>query len=134
MQPDPKDGARVVDPQAVRHARFNGDVCAACERPPSNVHHVIQRGSPFFGDDVPGNLVLICGTGTTECHGAWHGTPYVYRGERRDAEWVGKRMGVYFVTVRPDVIEYVLAKLGAEPGAEYLRRHYYLEVCHHGRG
>lgn len=141
MPPDPKQGKRVVDPQALRTARLMWDECAACGDPPANAHHVIQRGAPYFGDDVIANIVLLCGSGTMRCHGAWHGSPYVVSVRstfpfeegriveaRRDAEWVGRRIGVYIEENRPDTVAYVLGKLGDIPGREYLRRHYYLEV------
>lgn len=84
------------------------------------------------------------------CHGAWHGAPYtvtIATGtarigidglpvpespaallERRDAEWVARRIGRYIELRRRDVIEYVFEKLGVDPGAAFLARHYYLEV------
>lgn len=124
------------------------DYCVACGRAAGSVHHVVQRGSPHFGDDVLENLVTLCGDGTTGCHGAWHGSPYWFvigRGrattvpaatvdwprdapaeyrERRDQEWVGKRVGQHLLRDRPDVIGYVLRKLGTDPGVEFLYRHY----------
>lgn len=74
MPADPKPAARIVDPAAVARARLSGDECVACGRPPGSVHHVIPRGEG--GDDVAANLVLLCGTGTTGCHGAHHGNPW----------------------------------------------------------
>ena len=32
-------------------------------------HHLVPKGSPYFGDDVPDNWVPLCGSGTTEHHG-----------------------------------------------------------------
>lgn len=34
---------------------------------PSSLHHVVPRDR--FGDDVAENLVSLCGSGTTGCHG-----------------------------------------------------------------
>src|SRR5205814_1698810 len=57
---------------------------------------------------------------------SWHGNPYVVDGERRDADWVARRIGNRIVAERPDVIEYVKAKLGDDAGAAYLERRYYV--------
>lgn len=53
MTADPKTGRRIVDPTAVAAARHAEDACAACGRPPGSVHHIVQKSSPWFGDDVP---------------------------------------------------------------------------------
>lgn len=136
VTPDPKSAARVVDPAALRAARLAGDECAACGRPPGSVHHVIPRSEG--GDDVPANLVLLCGSGTTGCHGAWHGNPYAIARrevvivgstmERRNAEWVAQRIGHHIAAARPDTIAYVIEKLGPDPGSSYLLRRYRLDV------
>jgi hypothetical protein len=130
--PDPKQGPRVIDADASAAARLSSDECAACGGQPGSVHHVVQKGAPHFGDDVPGNLLVVCGTGTTGCHGAYHGSPYVVeagRGasaERRDSEWVRRRIGDTIRRDRPDVVEYVLGKLGDSAGRAFLERDYYL--------
>lgn len=129
MTPDPKPNPRVRDVDALRLARIASDECAACRGNPANVHHVIPRGEG--GDDVTGNLLLLCGSGTMGCHGALHGNPYLVRSrgtvERRDGEWVRRRVGETIRSRRPDVVEYVTSKLGVESGIEYLRRVYYTE-------
>jgi hypothetical protein len=132
---DPKQGRRVVDPDALRRARARGDECAACGGPPSNVHHVIQRGAPHFGDDVIENLLLLCGTGTSGCHGAWHGSPYVHYyqpwgkgaepvAERRDKPWVAVRIGNFIERWSPDTAIYVVEKLGIAPAIVFLWNEY----------
>jgi hypothetical protein len=137
-RPDPKperrarEPIRIVDPAAIRLARLLSDECAACHRPPANAHHVIERGAPHFGDDVPANIVLLCGTGTGGCHGAYHGAPYEARiitqfgvgVERRDREWVASRIGKTIMAGRPDTIAYVIGKLGGIQGYDYLHRRY----------
>lgn len=145
--PDPKPAKRerrprrIVDHGAVKRSGLVNRECAACGKPAANSHHVIPRGGPHFGDDVPGNLVGLCGSGTMGCHGAHHGNPYVVHitpdarsmtkfapfDERRDATWVNRRIGLYLGSHRPDVIEYVLGKLGVGPGTEYLRTRYQME-------
>ena len=128
---------RVVDPKALRVARQVLDECAACGAPRDSLHHIIQRGGPHYGDDVMENLVGICGSGTTGCHGAFHGMPYTVElrsfgrtidSIRIDAEWVGREIGLHLQRERPDVIEYVLSKLGQEPGRYHLERFYSLTV------
>jgi hypothetical protein len=128
---DPKQGKRIIDPDALRRARARGDECAACGRPGTNAHHVLQRGAPHFGDDVLENLILFCGSGTVGCHGAWHGSPYVHvtrgrivREERRDRDWVAKRSGQFLLRQRPDTIAYVIEKLGLLAACSFLEREY----------
>lgn len=122
------------------------DECVACRRPPANVHHIVEKGGPYFGDDVVENLLLLCGSGTMGCHGAFHGNPYVvevgektiFAGgpvptavevrplvERRDAEWVARRIGRHLIAKRSDSIAYILDKLGIAAFG-YLERTYYV--------
>lgn len=125
MAPDPKSGGRIVDRSALRAARLSGDACVSCGRRPSNVHHIIERGSPHFGDDVAPNLLLLCGSGTARCHGATHGSPYVdENGKRWTVEEVNARIGAV-VLADPARVAYVIEKLGTpEAAAEYLLRRY----------
>lgn len=141
FQPDPKPDPRIVDRDAMRVARLASDYCGACGGQPGSVHHVVPRSEG--GDDVAGNLMLLCGNGTMGCHGALHGNPYVvevlnvtkhigsgvyatypWDYERRDAAWVSQRIGQTILLLRPDVIAYVTAKLGEDAGAAYLDRRY----------
>lgn len=106
-------------------ARLASRTCAACGREASNAHHVIPKGSPYFGDDVVENLVMVCGTGTIQCHGALHGSPYVdTAGVRWTEKDVRHAVGRTLVRRRPDVIAYILGKLGETAGADYLERRY----------
>lgn len=139
---DPKAEPRIVDPRATRRALLLYSECAACGVRASNGHHVLPVGRGATGDDVVENVVGLCGTGTGRCHGAFHGNPYEVslvagprfagdsftRRERRDREWVCRRIGRHLLARRPDVVAYVLAKLGDEPGRAFLLRVYYLEV------
>lgn len=129
IQPDPKPDPRIVDRDAMRVARLASDYCAACGGEPGSVHHVIPRSER--GDDVAGNLLLLCGNGTMGCHGALHGNPYVVQVgnwcldvERRDAAWVSHKIGQTILLLRPDVIAYVTGKLGEDAGTAYLERRY----------
>ncbi len=129
-KPEPKRGnkpRRIVDKEALKEARLALRECAACGRgSPLNAHHALERS--LGGDDVPANILALCGSGASLCHGAFHGSAYVHEGERRDAEWVKRRVGRLILRRRPDTAAYVLEKLGAGPGGEYLRRAYYIEA------
>ncbi len=49
------------------HAAKQGP-CRICGRPPRNsLHHLVPRS--LGGDDTYANLVPLCGSGTTGCHG-----------------------------------------------------------------
>jgi len=73
---DPKPLARVVD-QGFYGAVVERDqgACRICGgkygRSWMSVHHLVGRGQG--GDDVPANGVLLCGSGTTGCHGKVEG-------------------------------------------------------------
>lgn len=142
-QPDQKAESRIVDRSATTRALLTYPECAACGHAASNGHHVIPIGRGATGDDVVENVVGLCGTGTERCHGAFHGNPYEaevyliddglgpdvrYGKQRRDREWVCRRVGEHLLDRRPDVIAYVLGKLGDGPGRAFLERVYYLEV------
>ena len=112
---------RIVDKDAVAQARVTEHECGACGRPPGSIHHVLQKSSPYFGGDVPANLIALCGSGTSGCHGAIHGNPYVDRaGKRWTAEEVRFALGRTIMARRFDIACYVLAKLGPIYGPEYL--------------
>ena len=106
---DPKGAPRVKDKGASKRARQQQRSCVLCGDPAAGVHHVVPKGSPNFGDDLPANLVALC----TGCHGDVEGR----KGTAR------KELGAYLVRCRPDVIEYARKKL--DPGGDaWLQRHY----------
>jgi len=126
MTPDPKPAPRIRNPVALARARLLWDECAACGAPPANGHHVLPKGSPWFGDDVEANIVMVCGTGTFRCHGALHGNPYVaHSGQRWTQNEVRAAVGAFILAHRDDTVEYVLTKLGWTAGRQYLRTHYF---------
>ena len=76
-QPDFKTGTRQRATQAEwrsLHDQLRGTYgcCQACGQTGGNLnaHHLVPRS--LGGDDVLGNLALLCGSGTTGCHGAFH--------------------------------------------------------------
>lgn len=41
----------------------------------ASIHHRRLRSHRFCGTDLPANLILLCGSGTTGCHGWCHSHP-----------------------------------------------------------
>lgn len=142
MTPDPKPEPRVVDRRATLRKLLVDRECRACGEPAANGHHLIPKGAGR-GDDVDDNVIPLCGSGTTGCHGALHGNPYFWtppstpvfsRGsvaavgqetplsERRDSRWVRERIAA---RLRPEELAYVLGKLGDTAGIAYLERCYF---------
>lgn len=92
--------------------------CVACGIRATNRHHVIQKGAPHHGEDIDENLAPLCGSGTSGCHGAFHGNPYVDKAGRRwTAAEVGAAIGVW---LRADPARFAYAMERA--GAEHIRR------------
>ena len=127
-KPDPKPERRkrkqirVVDRKATTRAVLGQPKCALCPSPSATGHHVIPRGGPHFGDDVPENIVALCGSGTTGCHGKIEGADF----------WAREALGVHLRERRPDTIEYVIRKLGGpqkpDAGLVWLERHLHVRV------
>lgn len=127
-EPDPKPARRKrkqirhVDPQATTRAVLREPRCVLCPNPSATGHHVIPRGGPYYGDDVPENIVAVCGSGTTGCHGEIEA--------RR--EWALRSLGEYLATRRPDTIAYVREKLARgnapDAGDAWLERHLRVRV------
>lgn len=138
--PDPKPTRRkgnkprrIVDPKQIALAKAKWPHCASCGRWALNDsgHHVLPKDKG--GDDVQANIVVLCGSGTSRCHGAHHGSPYVFEGEggttqRRDADWVNIAVGLHLLEARHDVLSYVLGKLGEEAGQAFLARQYMVTI------
>lgn len=122
---DFKDASRIVDPLATRKTLLKYPTCIACGRRASNGHHVISVGRGKTGDDVVEGILSLCGTGAQGCHGALHGSPEVVGNERHDAEWVARRIGERLDRDRPDVVAYVLGKMGVVAGLDFLRRKFF---------
>jgi len=132
-EPNPKPTPRIRNRNATKIKLLSDSLCRACRATATNCHHLIPKGSQR-GDDVPQNLIPLCGSGSEGCHGALHGNPYVAKHvhsewevtERRDSEWVRRQIGQ---RLRPEELMYVGAKMGAEAGAEYLRRRYFVDAA-----
>ncbi len=114
----PKKQARTIDRKATTRAVIKRRACGICGQPAATGHHVLKRGAPHFGDDLDANIVSLCGSGTTGCHG-------LVENENRAAR---KSLGEHLSADRPDTVFYVLEKLGDTPGRDWLKRRLYLTV------
>jgi len=66
-RPDPKSGARIVDPEVSRAKVEREGVCRGCGTGGQlHAHHLVGRGQS--GDDVEGNIVGLCPTCHTKLH------------------------------------------------------------------
>lgn len=128
--PDPKPertrgnrARRHVDRDVRRAVLLAHPACVACGEPATNADHLVRRGVPHFGDDDPDNMISLCGSGTTGCHGARHGNPYTDDQGRYWTPYIVRdKIGL---ALEPRHVAYVLGKLGDGPGREYLRRHFH---------
>lgn len=106
---DPKPGGRVRDPELLRELHLEWKECALCRATGQlSLHHISKHPR----DDERGNLVMLCGSGTTGCHG---------KIEARDEETL-YALGRYILRSRGDVISYLYERLGAVAAQDYLRR------------
>lgn len=73
----------------------------------------------FDRGDVDENFVMVCGSGTTGCHGLLT----VHDEDARRA------LGVHLLEVRPDVVGYVLARSSTvDAGVDWLERRLFLHL------
>lgn len=120
--PDPKPTKRKRKQIRKVHRRVTQDVvnrdrmCLICGKHAESGHHVLGKGSPYFGDDLEENIVALCGDGVRGCHGLIENEDIAAR----------KILGIKLVTERADVIYYVRMKLGEEAGADWLRRRLFI--------
>jgi hypothetical protein len=106
---------QVYDPAANKRKLLGEPDCRICGKPAGGCHHLVPKGGPHYGDDVEENLVPLCGSGTTGCHGKIED----YDGDA--CVELGARLSV-------EETEYVLGKLGEMPGREFLLRRYRIMV------
>lgn len=105
MTSDPKREPRIRDPELLRRMHFEFEECCICGNVLFSVHHVLKRSQG--GDDVKENLVPLCGSGTTGCHGAVEG-----------AETAAcAALGHYLTHERPGTIAYLGSRLGSPVAA-----------------
>jgi len=75
VTPDPKPAKRIVDKKAVSSfakgmVYFGCQACLSQGWGMMSVHHLVPRSQG--GDDIPENLAMLCGSGTSGCHGNIH--------------------------------------------------------------
>lgn len=114
----PKKAKRTEDKKATKRAVRLRPVCVMpeCDNRSTNGHHVISRGAPHFGDDVDENIVALCGSGSSGCHGLIENEDVTAR----------RQLGEHIAYERPDTMRYVTDKLGEIPGRDWLRRRLYI--------
>lgn len=109
-KPHPKPPKRVVDRDAVREKLLSDRSCRLCgKRGKITVigdrtyvaglsgHHIVPRGQG--GDDVPENIVPLCGDGVRGCHGE----------VETNKRWIRVTLRSH---LREDEIKYVIGKKG----------------------
>lgn len=108
--PDLKQEPRVRDPELLRVLHLVWRECCLCgEVDPLSLHHFSKHPR----DDVRENLCMLCGSGTTGCHGLI---------EDHDEEKT-RALGLYVVTARADTIAYLVRrKEGETQAAEWMRQ------------
>lgn len=111
MTPDPKPAKRIKNPLVFKLLYLRPGTCSVCGEGNATLHHVVPK-KPHGGDDVEENLVWLCGTGTTGCHG---------KVEHHDGP-TRLALGQHIKARRPDVVDYVGRKFPLE--ADWLRRTY----------
>lgn len=106
---DPKPRGRIKDPSLFRLLHLEWRECAICGKTGQlSLHHINKHPR----DDVKGNLVMLCGSGTTGCHG---------RIEAHDHQvmWL---LGEHILGNRGDTIVYLYEYLGAVAAQDWIRR------------
>jgi hypothetical protein len=93
-----------VGAEAYRGKILADPSCRACGRAGSEAHHLVRRGNPWLGEDVPENVVCLC----LLCHDAFH--------RHRDWARVGRMIGE---NLEPDEVWYIIEKAGAGYAARY---------------
>lgn len=118
MGSDPKPAARARDPELLRALHVEWRECALADldlpaclgASPRSLHHVHRHPR----DDVRANLVMLCGSGTTGCHGA------IEHADEETRRALGRHIRIH----RPDTFGYLREKLGGPIQAdEWLRRY-----------
>lgn len=114
VRSDPKPRARIKDSLVLRTLHLEWRECALCGKTGQlSLHHINKHPR----DDVRGNLVMVCGSGTTGCHG---------RIEAHDQQtmWL---LGEHIMGCRGDTIVYLYEYLGAVAAQDWIRRNLLVE-------
>lgn len=116
MKSDFKQEPRIRDVNLMRRLHREWRECALCGGTHRlSLHHVLKHPR----DDVRGNLVMTCGSGTSGCHGE-------LEAHRRPA---CEALGLHIVWDRPDIVEHLTWRLrGREEADAWLRRYLYISL------
>lgn len=115
VSPDPKPAARVSDPVLLSGLHRLWWSCFLCDALRGggvrlSLHHVHKHPR----DDVRENLVMLCGDGTSGCHGL------IEHADRQARQRLARMIRIE----RPDTFGYLAQKLGSAVAAdEWLRRY-----------
>ena len=116
MTPDPAPLPRILNPRLLARLHLQWRECALCGSTASrSLHHVHRHPR----DDVRPNLVMLCGHGTTGCHGDV---------EARDREAL-ESLGILVVGERREFVGYLEAKLGGTQAREWILVNLYAHVA-----
>lgn len=119
MNADPKPAKRIKDPKLLAQLHRQLRDCALCGDVGLliglSLHHIHRHPR----DDVRANLVMLCGSGTTGCHGDI---------EARDYATL-ESLGIYLRAERPDFLDYLTGKLGIEQAREWILVNLYTHVA-----
>jgi len=109
-KPDPKQPRRIVDREAGKEMILAARNCFGCNKTVTELRTsglVLTRfhlvGKDLGGDDVEDNIVPVCGSGTTGCHGVW---------ENREKGWETVAANVR-ANMSPRNLAYILRKKNA---------------------
>ena len=122
-QPDPKPPPPVRDLAVLRrfHAFYSN--CVHCGNAHITAAHLVGRGRG--GDDHMGNLVPLCGSGSSGCHGAFdNGHTFIGDFGRRVTPTAVKASVAYFIRSEAgdDHRKYLVGKLGSFGAESFVQK------------
>lgn len=120
---DPKPAQRIVDPKVYPKFYALWDSCLACGSPRITAAHLYGKGQG--GDDVLANLIPLCGSGSSGCHGAYdNGHSYLGDfGRLVTPVAVRSMIGAWLQSEAGEAARwYLTSKLGAEASRAWVER------------
>lgn len=108
-EPDFKDAPTVRDGNLLNRLHRRWKSCALCGATwPTTLHHISNKPR----DDLEANLVMLCGSGTTGCHGKITANDATKKWE----------LATHIHSKRPDTIAYLNWRFPIEGAAEWTQR------------
>lgn len=102
---------RIKDPELLTELHLRWRECVLCGvTAPLSLHHICKHPR----DDVEANLVMVCGSGTTGCHGALEGPQSV-------ESW---QLAIYIREHRRDTMAWLDQQFPHERADYWLKRVY----------